>query len=365
MKSWVLVAITVILILCGISIGINCNINIQDKIWAQNYIKSANPMNKNNKIKLIADKTKYSKMNLNHLKSFANYTIQLESGLGFKKNQFEQNVVDFSAYGMEYSFANNLPESSLNNLIGESAESSVIYISNNGNNQLISCNVSKTSYNPATTTGSNYSGEIPTGIYNCIVWNNLQLNSPENLAIANNNLFIVNFATNLSYLTQCNLGNGGQINSCSKFNLNMESAAYINVLNNQLVISSFPDKGVAMITNCLMNSSDVFLECYGKSKIAANLIPGNTINGFEYSTNFTNNAINKCINGRCQLIMNPLIINPLTIYVSENTAYIGNDNNTLVGCGVDQNTGYFFDCALLATGLDTPLGITQFDYNSN
>lgn len=285
-----------------------------------------------------------------------------------KINSFGNKIVDFSGFSNGGEGEGNiglwLPIG--NDASNDNIENSIIYISNWQNGQLISCNVNKAYYDPATSGGSNGSGVTPTGLYNCKTMNNLGLNSPENMVINNNVLYIVNFGITKSFVSSCKLDINGNIINCFNFDLPIKNATYINFNSiNQILVSQFEQKSLSQITNCQADNAGNIVLCSGATTIDASLIPPLIVNSFQYKTDPLNNAIDKCMGGACQLITNQLFVGPIGVYVSQNTAYIANSNNTVIGCGVDQNSGLFFNCTTLASGLNSPSGITQLTLNNN
>lgn len=259
----------------------------------------------------------------------------------------------------------NFTPPNANSVSSSENNNSIIYISNSGNNQLISCNVNQTSYDPSSGNGTNYTGQVPTSMSNCKIINNLNLNSPQNLAVNNNMLYIINGPFGgQSFISSCSLDGNGNIKTCLNLNLPVANSSYITVnSSSQIIVSAFPTQGLSAMSSCAANSSGYVVICSTNAAINADLIPPITVNGYSYKYDIFKSTIYKCVGNSCQLITNPLIKRPLSLLVSRDIAYIGTQANTLVGCGVDQNSGNFFDCTTLVTGLNSPLGITKFDVN--
>ena len=256
--------------------------------------------------------------------------------------------------------------------VNRNSNSTIVYISVNGNSNVISCNIVKSFYNTANTNGaSNNSGEIPTGVTNCntVLSGTNGLNGPDNLLIMNNHLYVVNSGNN--GVTSCGLSSNGSINSCNSFGVPTSYPIYImRASTQQLYVYGFPSEtGVVKVDNCVTDNSGNIIDCSNNSFNAnVSQLPYPIIGGYSYTTNYSSGGINKCTAElKCQLLNNILIPasnGPTAVEATSNNVYIVNENS-LVGCGIDKNSGNFFNCSILSNNLNGAEGIAIYHVSNS
>jgi len=274
-----------------------------------------------------------------------------------QRNFGNNTSVDESGLGFLVSAENYASVESQNN---EMHELSVIYITENSIDRVISCTVIKGSYDVATAGGTNSSHKIPIGISHCqIVVKGLS--NPQNIMVNQQKLYIVNYAN--ARVTACDLDRLGNVSGCMDIALPLMHPVYITQPSSQQIyVSSFPESGLVKMVSCAVDSDGGLHHCGNPATINKNLLPQGEVHGYTYVSNYFNNAIDKCSNNSCKMLTGIALTQPLSIYVSQNSAYIANADS-LVGCGVDATTGDLFACKVLAHGLHLPLGIAQYVAN--
>jgi hypothetical protein len=278
------------------------------------------------------------------------------------------NALTTEASGMGGGGAATVPVTS-NTDQGNKLKSTIVYISLYGGNNVMSCDVIKTPYNLMTNNGLyNNSGETPTGVTNCTtIFNNTNsVESPDNLLINNNNLYVANSGN--SSVTSCNLSKSGGIDTCNSFSVSIEPVYITQAAQNQLYIYSWPNlANIAPAVSCVTDNNGNIINCGNPTKINVALLPYPIINNYTYTTNFNNNGINKCSGTNCQILNNILMPGqangPTAVVATSNNVYIVN-YNSLVGCGIDKNSGNFFNCKVLNSNLNDAEGVATYNVTS-
>lgn len=252
----------------------------------------------------------------------------------------------------------------------ENNSSTMIYISLYGSNNLMGCNVVKTAYNINATNGmSNNSGKTPTGIANCttLLSNTNSISGPDNILVINNDIYIVNSGN--SSVTSCNLSTNGGISDCNNYTVQVKYPMYITEASQQqLYIYGVPNgQGMAPAASCTTDNNGNIINCDNPTTINVTSLPYPKIGGYTYTTNFYSNGINKCVGLSCQLLNNILMPGanngPTAVVATNNNVYITNCNS-LVGCGIDQNSGNFFNCKVLSNSLNNSSGVAIYNISS-
>jgi hypothetical protein len=291
--------------------------------------------------------------------------------LGFKKHELGNIVGGMKRNSLSSENKNTQSDDIGLNLIlpvgyqvNTSESATRIYISNNANNQIIGCSVDKENYDTESTVGSNHSGQVPVALYNCsIALDNI--GSPMNLLINNNNIYLLNQDKNYDgYVMSCRIGSTNKLQDCTNMNVLLNSVTYIySGSSSQVIITDFPMQGFVDINSCVTNKKGAVILCGSPSKTNVYELPSRVINGYEYKIKIIGqkNVIYKCVSNTCTVIKNDLFNSLSSMYVSEDTAYITTFDGRLVSCGVDQSSGEFFACQNLATNLNTPMGIIEYN----
>lgn len=245
--------------------------------------------------------------------------------------------------------------------------STIIYISQYGGNNVISCNVIKTPYNISVTNGaSNDSGKTPTGIANCnpIIGSANNIEGPDNLLVYNNNIYVVN-SENKS-VTSCNLSKSGGINNCNNFIVPVAYPMFITQVSaQQLYIYGTPNsQNIAPAASCTTDNNGNIISCGNAFTINVSSLPYPVVDGYTYTTNYNKSVVNKCIGQTCQYLNDILISGPTAIATTSNSAYIISDTS-LVGCGIDRNSGNFFNCSILNNNLNDSEGVAIYNINND
>lgn len=225
--------------------------------------------------------------------------------------------------------------------LGESTP--IIYISDNDANQIFSCT-------------NNTQGNT----LKChIAINNLF--GPQNILVIEQKLYILNIKN--SNITVCNINSVGTLVNCSNTLLPISNPVHFYYDQQQLYISDF---GVKQVIRCDLDNNGDLSSCDRASNIYPALFSTVNLNGYNYSTNYFKNAINKCINmysDACTLIKDPTIKGPLTFAVYNNQAYIVNAINSsaynISACNIQSN-GDLSDCHIVVNNLPMPIGIAGY-----
>lgn len=204
------------------------------------------------------------------------------------------------------------------------------------------------------------------GTFNCKVALT-GLYGPENIVIIQSKLYITNL--NNSNISVCDIGNNGQIYSCNSITVAIKSPVNFFYANSELFIS---DMMVKSTETCQIDASGNIISCNKSTGILPELFKTVNYNEYSYSTNWSANAINQCINmysTACNKITDPTIVGPLTIKIFSGYAYIANcslsttsascGNHNVIQCKVQQN-GNFTSCQILSDDIKFPVGIAQF-----
>lgn len=250
-------------------------------------------------------------------------------------------------------------------------DTTIIYISIYASNNVMSCNIVKTAYNINATNGmSNSSGKTPTGITNCstVISSTNNLSGPDNILIINNDIYIVNSGNNS--VTSCNLSTNGGVSSCNNYTVQVKYPMYImQASQQQLYIYGVPNgQGIASAASCTADNNGNVINCGNPTTINVTSLPYPKIGSYTYTTNYYSNGINKCMGLSCQVLSNILMSGqnngPTTVTATSNDVYITNYND-LVGCGIDQNSGNFFNCKILTSSLNNAEGVAIYNISSN
>lgn len=220
---------------------------------------------------------------------------------------------------------------------------SIIFISENTGNQISSCTQRiDTTFNCHVSIG---------GLF-----------GPEMLLAIQNKLYITNMNNNS--LTVCNITPQGSIVQCNNIAVPLNAPVWLLYSNQQLYIADF---GVKNTILCQIDSNGDLISCSPTTGLTPANFKTITYKGYNYSTDWMNNAINKCINmysTACTKIKDPTINGPLTIFIYSNYAYITNNSadmktQNVIRCLVDPN-GEFSACTPISGNMKSPIGVAEF-----
>lgn len=256
-----------------------------------------------------------------------------------------------------------LPVVNNSNIAVENSESTtILYIAETDSNRVIRCNVSNIFTNHVLDNAADVSNNkiSPDRLNSCrVVVRNLA--EPENMLVNNNKLYITNYKN--SNITICSLANDGQVLDCENTKIPFVNPVYITEGSaHQLYVSGFEESGLIKSVGCGLDQRGYITACSSIFGVSKNLLKAANFNGYSYTTNWSQDAINKCNASSCVLLQNIAISKPLGISVAKNAAYISNADK-IVGCGVDLITGNFFACKVMMSGLNLPIGLVQYSAN--
>lgn len=232
----------------------------------------------------------------------------------------------------------------------ESTAQEIIFITDNQQNQLISC------------TNDNKNSQCHVAVSN--------LNNPQDILILGNYIYIINSHATGSNgdITRCQINNNGLITHCSIATLNMINPVFFSYQPPYVYISDFVWSGGNIKPNsslqCSVDSYGDLINCTPEYNLTSMNFISKEYQGYYYRAHSypAPATIEKCsyINStQCQELINPLLEYPLNLRVASDYIYItnavANGQPSVLKCSLD-----LLSCQIITNQLPSPMCIAIF-----